>query len=191
METVRARANQSSGVPIIIKESNSSDQEVVSTWSNDSSGACSIKSAFSVARSADDQSVINLSHVVSILGSKREFNTSQDVVSDLEVIEANVTYSFCDGTITAVLPTGQAIEVSSNWRVLPPRISRVIRVVHYWSARELSGNHIVENTKTVSTARVSMIVSELANPIVLWAHITVSVRADSMCLQVIPVSIPV
>jgi hypothetical protein len=72
-----------------------------------------------------------------------------------------------------------------------PRISRVGYIVLNSSARVLSRNHVVEDSQSIPATRVTMIVSELANFVVLWAYISVSMRTDCMDLQIIPVSVSI
>jgi hypothetical protein len=90
-----------------------------------------------------------------------------------------------------ILPTSETVEVSSDWWVLVPRISRVGYIVLNSSARVLSRNHVVEDSQSIPAARVTMVVSELANFVVLRTNISVSMRTDSVDLQIIPVSVSI
>jgi len=124
-----------------------------------------------------------------------ELETGKFVVSHLEVVPSYITNFLGNSTISSVLPRSQVVEVSSDGWILPERISliliQIVVIVFDGLAWVLSWNHVMEDTKAVSTTRVSMIVSELAYSFVLGAHIGVSMRSDSMNLQIIPVTISV
>jgi hypothetical protein len=49
----------------------------------------------------------------------------------------------------------------------------------------------MENTKSISSARVSMVVSELTDSVIFRTNITVSMRTNGMYLQVIPICISI
>lgn len=126
---------------------------------------------------------------------ERELNTGELVIGDLEVVESDITDFLSNGTVSSVLPTGQVIEISGKGRVLPEwvglTLGLVVMIVGDSLARELSWDHVVENTETVSSARVSMIVSELSNSLVLWAHVGIGMWANGVDLKIIPVTITI
>jgi hypothetical protein len=88
--------------------------------------------------------------------SKTELDSGKFVVSDLEVVETNITNLFSNSTVSSILPTSKIIEVSSDSRILPEWISlvigNVIGIISDSLARELPWNHIMEDTETISTA---------------------------------------
>lgn len=106
-------------------------------------------------------------------------------------MESDITDFLCDGTIPAILPTRQVPEMGCDGWVLPPRIRLVAVIIHDRLAWELPWYHVMEDTQTVSTARVRMVVHELTYSLILWAHISACVRTDSMSLQIIPIAIPI
>ena len=64
-------------------------------------------------------------------------------------------------------------------------------VVYNWLARILTWYHIMEYSQTISSARVSMIISELADSFVLGADVGVSMRSNGVDLEVVPVAVAV
>lgn len=70
-------------------------------------------------------------------------------------------------------------------------IGLIVDVVSDWFAWVLPWNHIMENSETIPTARVRMIVSELSHAFILWAHISAGMWSDCMDLQIIPIAITV
>ena len=122
---------------------------------------------------------------------KTELDTCKFIVSNLEVVESNITNFFSNSSISSIFPTSQIIEISSNWRVLPPWICWIIYIVSNSFAWELSWNHVMEDTKAISTTRVSSIVSKLTNSFVFWAYICICMWSDSMFLEIIPVTIAI
>jgi len=71
------------------------------------------------------------------------------------------------------------------------RIGCIIGIILDWVARVFSRDHIVEDSETVSTARVCSVISELSHSLVLGADVGVGVWTNCMDLQVIPESISV
>lgn len=71
------------------------------------------------------------------------------------------------------------------------RVGLIVDVVSDWFAWVLPWNHIMENSETITTARVRMVVSELAHPFILRAHISASMWSNCMDLQIIPIAIAV
>lgn len=120
-----------------------------------------------------------------------EFNASKLVVSDLEVVEPDITNSFSYGTVPSILPTGEIPEVGGYWWICVPWITWVIVVIAKSFAWELPRNHIMEDTEAVPPDGVGMVVSELANSFILWADIGAGVGADGVCLQVVPVPVSI
>lgn len=64
---MRARSNSACTIPVEIEEAHSSDQEVVSTRSDDTSRARHSQTIVNVARHADDERIVDLSHVIAVL----------------------------------------------------------------------------------------------------------------------------
>jgi len=130
-----------------------------------------------------------------VVVSDTELDTGKFVVGNLEIVESHITDFLGNGTISSVLPTGQVIEVSCDGRILPERISLIFRlvvvIISDGLAWVLSRDHVMEDTETVSTTRVSMIVPKLAYPFVLWTHVGVGMRSDGMNLQIVPVTITI
>jgi tRNA1(Val) A37 N6-methylase TrmN6 len=60
----------------------------------------------SVVGSSDKDGILDLCQAVSVLGSLCKFDTSKSIVSSLEADESYIAYSFCNGTVSAILPTG-------------------------------------------------------------------------------------
>lgn len=119
------------------------------------------------------------------------FYTSQAVVGNLKIMEANISDLASYGTIPTILPTCETVEMSSNGWILVVRVRLIVHIVSDWLARVLPWNHIMEDSETIATAGVSMVISELANSLVLWTHISAGMRANCMNLQIIPITITV
>jgi hypothetical protein len=79
-----------------------------------------------------------------------DFNASQDVVSDLEILKSDLANVESDGSIPAILKTGEVAKHSRNQRVLPVGITLVGRILNNRHAWESPGNEFVENTKTIA-----------------------------------------
>lgn len=139
--------------------------------------------------------IVDLSHFVTVLGGQRELNSSEEVVGDSEVVEPHISDPLCNRSISSILPGGEAVEVCGDRRVLPPRIGlalgSVFSIISDASARELSRNHVVEDSESVPTARVSVIVSKLTDLVIFWADISVGVWSDGVDLQIVPIGVPV
>jgi hypothetical protein len=103
----------------------------------------------------------------------------------------HISYSLSDSSISVILPPSEVVEMSSDWRVLPVRIRRIIVVEVEWLARICSRNHVMEDSESISSHRVSRVISELSYSIILRANILVSIRADSMSLKIIPEAISI
>lgn len=185
----------SSFVPVEIEEADSVDSEVLSSWIDDTVWLGDLESELGVVGSTDDEGIVDSGGVVSVVVGERELNTGELVIGDLEVVEADITDFLGNGTVSSVLPTGQVVEISSNGRVLPEwvrlTLGLVVMIVGDGLARVLSWDHVVENTETVSSARVSMIVSELSDSLVLWAHVGIGMWTNGVDLQIIPVTITI
>lgn len=185
----------SSFVPVEVEEADSVDSEVLSSWIDDTVWLGDLESELGVVGSTDDEGIVDSGGVVSVVVGERELNTGELVIGDLEVVEADITDFLGNGTVSSVLPTGQVVEISSNGRVLPEwvrlTLGLVVMIVGDGLARVLSWDHVMENTETVSSARVSMIVSELSDSLVLWAHVGIGMWTNGVDLQIIPVTITI
>lgn len=185
----------SSFVPVEVEEADSVDSEVLSSWIDDTVWLGDLESELGVVGSTDDEGIVDSGGVVSVVVGERELNTGELVIGDLEVVESDITNFLSNRTVSSVLPTGQVVEISSNGRVLPEwvrlTLGLVVMIVGDGLARVLSWDHVVENTETVSSARVSMIVSELSDSLVLWAHVGIGMWTNGVDLQIIPVTITI
>lgn len=185
----------SSFVPVKVEEADSVDSEVLSSWIDDTVWLGDLESELGVVGSTDNEGIVDSGSVVSVVVGKRELNTGELVIGDLEVVEADITDFLSNGTVSSVLPTGQVIEISSKGRVLPEwvglTLGLVVMIVGDSLARVLSWDHVVENTETVSSARVSMIVSELSDSLILWAHVGIGMWSNGVDLKIIPVTITI
>jgi len=110
------------------------------------------------------------------------FYTCKSIICSFEVMESNITNIACNGSVSTILPTGQTIEMSSDCWIIMEWIIWVGKIILNTFARELSWDHIMENTETITTTRVSMIVSELTNSLILRADICTSMWSNSMFL---------
>jgi hypothetical protein len=195
MEAMRARTESSCLIPIEIEETGTINSEVFSSWTNHTIWLRNFQGKLRVIGSTNNKSIINSSCVVSMVISETELNTSKLVVSYLEVVETNITYFLSDCTISTILPTCKVIEVSCVSGILPEWISLiigfVINVIDDILAWVLSWDHVMEDTKTISTAGVSSVISELTNSFILWAHVGVSMWSNCMNLKIIPVTISI
>jgi len=96
-------------------------------------------------------------------------------------VEPQSSDSLNDSSSSAVLIGGQVVEVTLNQLVL---IAKRL-------ARELTGDQVMEDTESVATIRVSMVVSELTKLSVLRADVGVVRRSHGSQLGVIPVTIAI
>ena len=123
--------------------------------------------------------------------SQTELNTGEKVISNLEVLEPDIADFLCDSSISSILPASEVREVRSDGWILVERISCVGVIIHNWLARVLSWDHVMEDTESIPTARVSSVTSEFSNSFVFWAHIGISMWTDGVDLKVVPVCISV
>jgi hypothetical protein len=54
--------------------------------------------------------------------SERELDTSEQIISNLKVIESDISNSLGDSTISVILPSSKVVEVGGDWRILPVRV---------------------------------------------------------------------
>jgi hypothetical protein len=182
-------------IPIEIEETYMINSKVLSSWTNHTIWLGNLQSKLRVVGPTNDQCIINSSGIVAMVISETKLDTGKLVVSDFEVMETNITNLLGNGTISSIFPTNKVIEISGNGRVLPEWIGLilgcVIVIVSNSFAWELPWDHVMEDTKSISTAGVSTIVPELTNSFVLWAYIGVCMRSYSVDLKIIPVTITV
>jgi hypothetical protein len=164
MEAMRASTQSCGAVKIEVVELDSIDVEILSPGRDDSVRTCPSELAVTVSSTlADNEGILDSSFVVTYFVCQREFDTCQQIIGNFEIIENDPSYSLSNSTVTVVFPTCQIVEVGFIERILPIWISSVAWIVNDLLAWELSRNHIMENSQTISTHRVSMIVSELSN----------------------------
>ena len=100
---------------------------------------------------AYDKGTANSGVANSVIISELKLNARQNVVSCLDVLEANVAGLVNNDSISLVLPTSHIDEVCCNWRVLVIRVRWVARVKYHSCARISQRNELVEEPKTVAT----------------------------------------
>jgi len=106
-------------------------------------------------------------------------------------MEPDITNVACNSTVSFVLPAGQVVEVGRNQRILPEGVSGVGVIIHHGLAREFTRNHVVEDTKTISAIRVSMIVFKFSNSLIFRADVIVGRGTHCVDLQIVPVAVSI
>ena len=91
--------------------------------SRHSSGIC-------VVRVSNDNCPVDLGSPVHGNISVGELNACNQVVSYLEVLEADVSHLFCDGSVLLVLITCEVYEVSCDEWVLPVWVGGVFGIIY-------------------------------------------------------------
>lgn len=177
--------------PIEVEESAIVNSEIVCPRSNNSEWLGFIQDIFGVQCSSNDQSVIDLSSVVSVIVADTDFDTGEAIVSKFETVESNVTDFTSDGSVSSVFPTGQTVEVGGNSRVLVEWIGLIVDVVGDGLAWVLPWDHVVENSESITTAGVGMVVPEFSDTLIFWAHVGAGVWANCVDLKIVPVTITV
>lgn len=145
----------------------------------------------SVVRATNNQSVVDTCHFSSKGVRDFELDTCQQIVGDLEVIQANITDLEGYGTITIVRPASETVEVRRDRSIVVPRIIGRVFIIGDALARLLARDHVVEDTQSVATNTMTVIVAELTNSVVLGTDAGVGVRTDRMDLQVVPEAISI
>ena len=104
---------------------------------------------FCIIGSTNDQSIVYTRCLrvskVELMGYF-ELDTSQNVVSNLKVVELNNTNPFSNSSISSVFPTCEVVEIGSEGPVSMIRISLIGEVSNDWLAREFSWNHVMEDS---------------------------------------------
>ena len=95
--------------------------------------------------------------------------------------------TFNDSTIPPVFPSNEVLVLSNNGRV----VFVASGIVVDWSALNLTRDVAVEDTQTITSIRVSNIVTEFTQLLVLRADISIKGWSDGRGLEIIPVGIPV
>ena len=191
MEAMGAGAKSGCIIPIKIVEVNILDVEVFLSRSDDSMGTHYIKDIVSIVRSTNDQGPVDLRILSDHFSCQREFNTCEDIVGNLHVIEVDISYSLSDGTVSVVFPTNKVIKIGSDWRILPVRV-RWVSVIESERLTWVSPrNHVMEYSKTISAHRVSSIPCKLSDSIIFWANILVSGGTHRMSLKIIPEAVSI
>jgi hypothetical protein len=110
-------------------------------------------------------------------------------------MESHGTDSLDNSTVSAVLISNQVIEVSLDERVSVERIftsgDTFGTIKHERLARVFTGNKVMEDTESISTVRVSDIITEFTDFGVFRANVRIVRRSHSSKLGIIPVSITV
>jgi hypothetical protein len=192
METMRASAQSGRTVEIEVVELDSVNVEILGPGSDNTVWTCPFKLAITIASTlTDNEGILDSSFVVTNFVCQREFDSCQQIIGNLKIVEYDPSYSFSNCTITVIFPTCKIVEICFVERILPVWISGVACVVNDFLARELSRNHIVEDSQAVSTHGVGMIVSEFADLLIFWAYAIICRWSNSMFLKIVPVSISI
>lgn len=101
-------------------------------------------------------------------------------------MELNSTNALSNRSVSAVLVRGESVELGGDDWVLPVRIGRIAHVGNKRPAWVGSWDHIVENTETISTARVEDVVAKLSKFGILWANVGVEGWSNGRSLQIEP-----
>lgn len=105
-----------STVPVVVVEFASINCEVFSSGTNDSvrTGCIKESNTFRVGRFTNRDGVFNLSSVVRGLISFFEFNTSEDIISGLEVFESDISDLAGNSRISGMLKACELSEFCSE-----------------------------------------------------------------------------
>lgn len=125
------RAGSQSGcrIEVEVVETSILNKEILGSWSDDSMGTSPVKSLLSIGSFSNDERVVYSSHEVSKLSSKRELNTSQKIISGLELMESDVSNLLCNSSVSSILPTSQSVEIGSDWWILPEWVRSIESIV--------------------------------------------------------------
>jgi len=148
---MRTRSKTSCFIPVIIEELNIFNLKVLGSRGNNTTRTRPLKVIFSVGGFSYNQGSIYLSVSITILSSKREFNTRQNIVSSLEIVKVNISNSLSDGSISLTFPSCEIIKIGSDRSILPVRVIWNIDVKYDWFAWLFSWNHVMEYSQSVST----------------------------------------
>lgn len=197
VEAVRADTESGRQTEIEVVEFNILESHVVGLGPNESVHIAEVSTNDSIsiikASVSNDQGVLQHSITISDVFYFGVLNTSDTIVSDLEILENNVTRSFSDSTIETTLPGNGSIKDSWNLWILPIRIIiaclHVVRIVGRGLAWELVGYESMENSETVLSNSVNSVVSEFSEFGSLWANVRVKVSAHAGFLHIKPVTV--
>jgi len=182
MEAMRTWTQCSSIIPVKIEESWVFNSEVIGSWSNETEWIGFFKIFVCVIGFTDNESIVNSCCVFSMHICQREFNTCKKVISNLEVMESYISNSFSNSSISTILPRSQVPELGCDCWILPEWISWIVRIIDNWFTWELSWLHIMENSESISTTWMGVIISESSNSFILRADVGISMRSNSMNL---------
>jgi len=194
-EAMRARTQWCSSIPMPVMEPWVFNSKILSSWSNQSLWWRTFKNSICVIGLTNHESTVNSGSVVSKVISKLELNTCKDMIGSLEVMESYITNLHSNNTISSILPTGKIIHMSCNSRISPERISlvvcKIVTVVLNRFTWIFTWDHVMEDTETIPTNWVYVIVSKFSHSFILRAHISVCMWTNSMNLKIIPVAISI
>ena len=134
------------------------DLEVFVPCCNDTIGEVSHSIVIRIDGVPDDDCPVDLGSPVHGNISVGELNACNQIVSYLEVLEADVSHLLCDGSVLLVHVTSEVYEVSRHWWILPVGICDVGRIVNKGLARVSRRHQLMIDSKTISPVRVSYVV---------------------------------
>ena len=115
-----------------------------------------------------------------------KLDTSQDVVSNFEVVELYDSNFLSNGGISAVFPSSEIIEIGNDVWIGLVWVSEICVVSNDRFAREFSRNHIMEDSQAVSSVRMTRVVSEFSNSGIPRTDVDISRRTHCVVLKIIP-----
>lgn len=165
------RPDGSSVIPIVVVELDVSHHHVLALCSNYTMRAGVVDNVVLVGTSADEQGAIDLTHLITV-HHLAHLNTSPYIICCFEIEPADISESFRNSSISPVHPSGVVFHPCRNWWILVVRIIWSVGVVSYRFAWELPWDHMMEDSKTISSTGVSVVSSELTNSFVFWANVS-------------------
>ena len=146
MEAMRACTKTSRAVPVEIIKLGALNTEIFRSRRDNSMRGCPVDLVLGIFGSSDNEATNYLSVAVNYVLSQREFDTSQNVISGLKVVELDGSDTLGDRTVSAIFVRDQVMELGDNRRVVRVRIVWISWIVDHWLARVSSWNQIVENS---------------------------------------------
>mmetsp|Transcript_467 Transcript_467/g.690 ORF Transcript_467/g.690 Transcript_467/m.690 type:complete len:373 (+) Transcript_467:3585-4703(+) len=185
---VRASRDGSSLVPVVVVELDARHVEVLSTGGADTERRRLVEGLLSVLRFANGETADDLSMAVLLVVVRaRHLHADLEVVSRLEVVPLDGASTLNDRTVALVLVRDEVLVLGSDgWVVVRRRF-----VIDDGVALLLARDVVVEDTQTVATVRVSHVILELAQLLVLGAHVRIERGSNGRLLQIVPVGVAI
>ena len=152
---MRASSKCCSLIPVKIKELDSFNRQAAGSRADDTMRLCQVQEFLCICSSTNNNRIIDTSIISSnIFMNFFHLYACKKVISCLEPNEMNISYCATNCSVSVILPTSKIVEISSDWWIRMIRMSCIVKVANNRPTWELSRNHIMENSESISSIRM-------------------------------------